>query len=73
MDRRRYEELAKTWLSALGRNDIDTMSGISTDDLIWWIVPGNKFSGTHAKSEFYVLTEIFRRAGESKGGLTVED
>jgi uncharacterized protein len=41
IDRKQHEEVAKSWFSALGRGDTEAMSKISTDDMTWWIVPGN--------------------------------
>ena len=70
MDRPQHEDLARSWFSALGRNDTNTMSDISTDDLTWWIVPGNKFSGTHAKRDFLAaLSKVFENAA---GELTFD-
>lgn len=70
MDRNQHEEVAKTWFAALGRSDIETMSKVSTDDMIWWIVPGNKFSGTHTKQQFLGnLAKVFENAS---GDLTLE-
>ena len=52
MTREQHEKTAKAFLDALGRADTDTMSKLSTDDMTWWIMPGNKFSGTHAKRDY---------------------
>lgn len=52
MDRQQQEEVAKTFLDALGRCDTDTMSRLSTEDMTWWIMPGNKFSGLHTKEHY---------------------
>lgn len=52
MDRNQQEEFAKAFLDALGCCDTETMSRLSTEDMTWWIMPGNKFSGTHAKREY---------------------
>ena len=52
MDRKQHEAVAKAFLDALGRGDTETMSRLSTDDMTWWIMPGNRFSGTHAKGPY---------------------
>ncbi|ADY67808.1 MULTISPECIES: nuclear transport factor 2 family protein [Agrobacterium tumefaciens complex] len=52
MDRKQQEDLAKAFLEALGRGDTDTMSMLSTEDMTWWIMPGNKFSGLHSKTSY---------------------
>ena len=52
MDRKQQKHIAKAFLDALGRCDIVTMSKLSTDDMTWWIMPGNKFSGLHAKAPY---------------------
>lgn len=52
MDRKQQEDVAKAFLDALGRGDTDTMSKLSTEDMTWWIMPGNKFSGLHGKSPY---------------------
>jgi len=70
MSRQQHEDVAKAWFSALGRGDTETMSRISTDDMTWWIVPGNKFSGTHTKEQFLGnLSMLFENAA---GPLTLE-
>ena len=70
MDRNEHEEVAKAWFTALGRGDTATMSKLSTDDMTWWIVPGNKFSGTHTKQQFLGnLSTLFEKAS---GNLTLE-
>lgn len=53
MDRKQHEDVAKAFLDALGRCDTDTMSKLSTEDMTWWIMPGNKFSGLHAKASYF--------------------
>lgn len=61
--RRTAQDLAKTWFTALGRNDTETLSKLSADDMIWWIVPDNKFSGSHTKEEFLDnLSALFENA-----------
>lgn len=52
MDRKQHEDVAKAFLDALGRCDTGTMSKLSTEDMTWWIMPGNKFSGLHAKTSY---------------------
>ncbi len=70
MSRQQHEDVARTWFAALGRGDTETMSKISTDDLTWWIVPGNKFSGIHTKAQFLGnLAMLFENAA---GPLTLE-
>ncbi|SFB63898.1 hypothetical protein SAMN03159496_06341 [Rhizobium sp. NFR07] len=51
MDRKPQEDVAKVFLDAPGRCDTDT-SKLSTEDMTWWIMPGNKFSGAHAKTSY---------------------
>jgi len=53
MTREQHEKTAKAFLDALGRADTETMAKLSTDDMTWWIMPGNKFSGTHAKRDYF--------------------
>ncbi len=63
MDRQQHEQVAKAFLDALGRGDTATMSRLSTDDLTWWIMPGNKFSGVHAKQAYLAaLPKLFDNA-----------
>jgi uncharacterized protein len=52
LDRLQQETIAKRFLDALGRGDTEEMKGLTADDLTWWIMPGNRFSGTHEKQQY---------------------
>jgi len=52
MGRKQQEGFAKAFLNALGRGDTDMMSKLSTEDMTWWIMPGNRFSGLHSKTSY---------------------
>jgi hypothetical protein len=65
-----HEEIAKTFLDALGRCDTTTMSQLSTEDMTWWIMPGNKFSGTHEKSQY--LEKLPALLDNASGHLKLE-
>ncbi|WP_312407267.1 nuclear transport factor 2 family protein [Rhizobium sp.] len=63
MDRKQQEDVARAFLDALGRCDTETMSDLSTEDMTWWIMPGNKFSGLHAKDSYLKnLPELLKNA-----------
>lgn len=63
MDRMQQEDVARAFLDALGRCDTETMSDLSTEDMTWWIMPGNKFSGLHAKGSYLKnLPELLKNA-----------
>jgi len=63
VNREQHEQTAKAFLDALGRGDTGTMSRLSTEDLTWWIMPGNKFSGTHAKGPYLAaISTLFENA-----------
>jgi ketosteroid isomerase-like protein len=70
MSREQNERIAKTFLDALGRCDTETMSNLSTDDITWWIMPGNRFSGTHAKRPY--LENLPRLLDNATGPLKME-
>ena len=64
------ERVAKMFLDAVGRCDIATLSELSTDDMTWWMMPGNKFSGTHAKRDY--LANLPTLPENASGYLTFE-
>ena len=70
MERERHEQIARTWFTALGSGDVETMAGISTDDMSWWVAPGTRLSGTHPKAQF--LGGLPRFFDDAAGDLTFE-
>ncbi|MBB3446980.1 MULTISPECIES: nuclear transport factor 2 family protein [unclassified Rhizobium] len=70
MDRKHHEDVAKDFLDALARCDTDTMSKLSTEDMTWWIMPGNKFSGLHAKGSY--LKNLPKLLENASGPLRLE-
>ena len=40
------------FFAAMGRNDVETMGKLMTDDATWWVVPGTKFSGLWPKADY---------------------
>jgi len=70
MDRKQQEGVAKAFLDALGRGDTDMMSELSTEDMNWWIMPGNKFSGLHGKTSY--LANLPKLLENASGPLRLE-
>ena len=70
MSRQQHEQVAKDWFDALGHADTARMAALSTDDLTWWIMPGNKFSGTHVKEPY--LAAMRNLLDDASGPLTFE-
>lgn len=67
MSKEQKKEIAIAFLDALGRCDIETLSNLSTDDMTWWIMPGNKFSGIHEKEDY--LLKLPRLLDDASGPL----
>ena len=72
------KQVVRDFFDAIGKADIERLSALATDDLVWWVAPTSQFSGTYGKAQWLeLLAQLFQEAAGSYAvaieDLTAED
>ena len=57
------KKVVKDLFDAISKGDVAAISALTTEDVTWWVVPNNKFSGLHSKSAWLeIIPQLFAGA-----------